>query len=308
VSIAVPLVSIGLPVRNGEHRVATTIRSVLQQDHEDLELVISDNASTDATEEICRDLARSDPRVRYHRQPVDLGILGNFQATMRLATGPFFRWVGDDDGLHPSYASRCLDAFARRPEALLVTTQIEYVAPDGSSAMSSEYDPTLLADPDPVERLAGILYYLNESSLLVDPMYSMMRRDHVVAIPRVNTLREDEVFATRLALAGPWEHVPALLAQRHTRAGGLPEIARRLGVPAWQRRVTTSMVARTVLADIASSRLDPADRRRARAAVVRFYLARQRRTVRHRTRRVAGMVAGAVPFRSGGDGQETVAS
>ncbi|HEU4998665.1 MAG TPA: glycosyltransferase family 2 protein [Lapillicoccus sp.] len=300
----VPLVSIGLPVRNAEDRVAATIRTVLDQDHEDLELVISDNASTDGTEEVCRDAARSDPRVRYHRQPVDLGILGNFQTTMRLAGGRLFRWIGDDDAIHPTYVSRCLEVFDQRPETLLVTTQIEYVAPDGSSETTTDYDPGPLADPDPVTRLEGILRYLNDSAVLVDPLYSMMRRDRVLAIPRVNTLREDEVFATRLALAAPWGHVPALLAQRHTRAGDLRDIARRLGVPAWQLRVTTALVARTVLADIATGDLGPADRRRARSAVARFYVTRHQRTVRHRSRRVAEMVAGTVPHR----GQGTVAT
>ena len=83
-----PLVSVGLPVRNAEDRVATAIRSVLEQDHADLELVVSDNASTDGTEDVCRELARSDPRVRYVRQPLDLGILGNFRATLGSRRAP----------------------------------------------------------------------------------------------------------------------------------------------------------------------------------------------------------------------------
>jgi glycosyltransferase involved in cell wall biosynthesis len=299
-----PLVSVGLPVRNGEDCIAATIRSVLDQDHEDIELVISDNASTDGTQDICREIAGTDPRVRYHRQPVDLGILGNFRATMRLAEGIYFRWIGDDDALYPTYLSRCLEAFARRPEALLVTTQIEYVGPDGSGATTRDYNPTPLAHPEPIVRLQGMLHYLNESALLVDPIYSLMRRDKVLAIPRVNRLREDEVFATRLAVAGPWEHVPVLLARRGTRPSRLPDVARRLGVPAWQLRVTTSLVAGTVLVDVANSGLGPADRRRALAAVALFYVRRHRRTISNRSRRVAGIVAEAMPHR----GQATIAS
>jgi hypothetical protein len=291
------LVSVGLPVRNGEDCIAATIRSVLDQDHEDLELVISDNASTDGTQDICLEIARTDTRVRYHRQPVDLGILGNFRATMRLAEGVYFRWIGDDDTMHPSYVTRCLEVFDRRPETLLVTTQIEYLAPDGSSATPSGYDPAPLADCDPVVRLDGMLHQLNGPTLVVDPMYSLMRLERVLTIPRVNQLREDEVFATRLATAGPWEHVAAVLAHRHIRPGGLPDVARRLGVPAWQLRVTTALVARTVLADIATSDLGPTERRRARTAVGRFYMARHRRTLRLRSRRVAGVLAGAASRR-----------
>src|SRR4051794_2538647 len=109
-------VSIGLPVRNGAAHLASVARSVLAQDHARLELVITDNASTDATEEICRALAREDPRVRYHRQPRDMGMLSNFRTAMGLARGTFFRWIGDEDTLAPNYVSRCLAVYAAGPQ------------------------------------------------------------------------------------------------------------------------------------------------------------------------------------------------
>src|SRR3954454_12006058 len=101
-----PLVSVGLPVRNAGGSVAGVVTSVLAQDHENLELVISDNASTDDTEEVCRALAAEDPRVTYHRNPENVGLLNNFVAAMGHARGTFFRWVGDDDWLAPEYISR----------------------------------------------------------------------------------------------------------------------------------------------------------------------------------------------------------
>ena len=298
-----PLVSVGLPVRNAEGRVAVAIRSVLEQDHPDLELVVSDNASTDGTEDVCRELARSDPRVRYVRQPLDLGLLGNFRATMRLSTGTYFRWIGDDDRIDPTYLTRCLEAFDRRPDALLVTTRIEYVDDGGTTSTTTTYDGAALASSDRVVRLEAMLNYLNQNHLTVDPLYALMRREPVLAIPRRNALREDELFATRLAVAGRWEHVPVVLAQRHVRTGDLRAIARRLGVPAWQVRLTTALLTRALLADIARSDLAPAQRRAARAAVARFYVRRHARTVNHRARRVGGMVAAAVPQRTGGQGR-----
>ena len=60
-----------------------------------------------------------------------------------------------------------------------------------------------------------MLNYLNQNHLTVDPVYALMRREPVLAIPRRNALREDELFATRLAVAGRWEHIPVVLAQRH---------------------------------------------------------------------------------------------
>ena len=96
---------------------------------------------------------------------------------------------------------------------------------------SAEYDETALGSDDPVERFIEMLRLLNESYLLIDPLYGMMRREPVAAIPRRNMLREDEVFATKLALAGPWRHVPEVLARRNWRRERIGRVAARLGVP-----------------------------------------------------------------------------
>ena len=77
--------SIGLPVRNGEHRIEQVVACVLAQDYPHIELVISDNASNDATEEMCREFARHDERIVYHRQAENVGITRNFQIAMQVA-------------------------------------------------------------------------------------------------------------------------------------------------------------------------------------------------------------------------------
>ena len=86
-AIPTPLVSVCLPVRNGAERLANVIESVLAQTHENLELVVCDNASTDATENVCRELAASDPRILYHRHPANIGLLNNFISAMRMSRG-----------------------------------------------------------------------------------------------------------------------------------------------------------------------------------------------------------------------------
>jgi glycosyltransferase involved in cell wall biosynthesis len=300
------LVTIGLPVRNAQDRVVDVARSVLAQDHSDIELVISDNASTDDTEAVCRDMAETDSRVRYHRQTENVGILGNFRTVMGLGRGTYFRWIGDDDWIDPTYVRRCLEVIAERPKTVLVTTRIEYTSPAGTTATPARYDGSTLASPDPVERLEALLGYLNESEWFVDPMYSLLRRAPALAIPRRNTLREDEVYASRLALAGPWEHIPALLAHRHLRPGRLSSVARRLGVPTWQVRATTLIVSRGILAGIDASDLDAGERRRAHAAVRRFYVRRQARTVRHRCQRLHRIARSAIAGRERGQGAVTI--
>lgn len=288
---AEPLVSIGLPVRNAGSRVADVVRSVLAQDHARLELVISDNASTDDTEEVCRELARSDPRIAYHRQAENIGLLNNFEYAIRAARGTFFRWIGDDDELAPTYVSRCLREFAADPRLLLVTTGVAYAGPDGVTE-SAEYHETALGSDDPVERFIEMLRLLNESYLLIDPLYGMMRREPVAAIPRRNMLREDEVFATKLALAGPWRHVPEVLARRNWRRERIGRVAARLGVPSWQSHFSNTLQCREILRWLPQAGLTAEQQRRARAAVYQMYLRRQRRTLAHRSRKLMRMAVG----------------
>jgi glycosyltransferase involved in cell wall biosynthesis len=287
------LVSIGLPVYNGEQFLVDTVRSVLEQDYGHLELVISDNASNDSTEEICREFVRSDPRVRYYRQPENIGLLNNFTCVQELASGTYFKWIGDDDWLAPTYVSRCMEVLAGDVAQVLVTTQQAYLGSDGGQ-QTAGYEGCCLRSEQPVERFAEMLRLLNESYLLLDPLYGLMRRAQVAKIPRVNMLREDETFAAKLALAGPFGHIPEILSYRRTRPfTRLPQLAVRLGVPTWHARVATALQCRELLKCVREADLGPEERRQARIAVARMYFRRQHRTAVRRSRKLIALTTGA---------------
>jgi glycosyltransferase involved in cell wall biosynthesis len=289
-----PLVSIGAPVRNGEQHLGEAVRTVLDQQYDRLELVISDNASDDGTEEMCRELARSDPRVRYHRQPRNIGLVPNFNAVLHLARGTYFRWIGDDDWLTPSYVLRCVEVLDGDPELILVTTQQGHVRPDGV-VESATYAGTRLRSPRSVERFAELMRLFTESHLLLDPLYGMMRRDRVVNVPRPIVLHEDEIFAARLALAGPFGHLGEILSYRGSKP--FPRVhvtARRLGVPPWHAKLGTVLQCRELLRAIREAELSPDERRRANAAVAGMFLRRQQATTIHRSRKLARLVSHAV--------------
>lgn len=279
-----PLVSVGLPVRNGAQTLEKTVRSILTQDYERLELVISDNASTDHTEELCRDLAAADRRIVYHRQPHNIGILNNFIQTIRLAEGAFFRWIGDDDWLAPRYVSRCLEAFAGDGRLLLVTTQVDFTGPDGAT-YTRPYHGTALRSGDPIERLDEFVTLLVHG-LFIDPLYGLMRREPVALMTRHNMICEDQIFATKLLLTAPWGHVPEVLAHRHVANLRRPALARRLGVPLWQPYLATSLQCRGMLRVVREARLTSLQRRRARIAIARLYMGRHYQRWTHRGRRL----------------------
>ena len=115
----IPRASIGLPVYNGERFLAAAIDSVLEQTFSDLELIISDNASTDKTAEICRQYVARDPRIRYYRKETNNGGPWNFNRVFQYARGEFFKWQAADDVCAPTLVERSVEMLDRNQTAVL---------------------------------------------------------------------------------------------------------------------------------------------------------------------------------------------
>src|SRR6185503_20049809 len=133
---ASPVVSIGLPTYNGARHLREAVESLLAQDHADFELLISDNASTDATADIAGELAKLDPRIRIVRQPTNIGPTANFAFVLRGTHGRYFMWAADDDRWHPAYVSSCLAALECNPGAAMATSQVELIDGDTEQPMT----------------------------------------------------------------------------------------------------------------------------------------------------------------------------
>lgn len=108
---AAPMVSIGMPVRNGGALFREALASVVAQDYRNLEIIVSDNASTDETADIVREFQNNDPRIRYVRQGKLLGIFENFLFVLKESRGDFFMWAAHDDTRSPNFVSQLLGAF-----------------------------------------------------------------------------------------------------------------------------------------------------------------------------------------------------
>lgn len=103
-----PRLSIGLPVYNGERFIGKALDSILTQTFEDFEIIISDNHSTDRTQEICRSYLAKDARIRYYRNPENLGAAPNYNRVFELSTGEYFKWVACDDIWDSNYLEKCI--------------------------------------------------------------------------------------------------------------------------------------------------------------------------------------------------------
>src|SRR5713101_5512568 len=121
-----PLVSIGIPTYNRSLSLERAVESALGQDYDKLEIVISDNASTDETGDVCVQLCKRDARIRYIRQPKNLGMTENFRQALAASRGAFFMWLSDDDWLGPSYISDCMHFLTNNEDYVLVCGTDKY--------------------------------------------------------------------------------------------------------------------------------------------------------------------------------------
>jgi glycosyltransferase involved in cell wall biosynthesis len=127
-----PLVSIGMPVYNGERFLRGSLSSLLAQDYSNFELIISDNNSRDGTEAICREFEASDPRIRYIRQAQNHGAPWNFKFVVQQAQGEYFMWAAHDDLRKPSYLAKCLRTLQSHPDAVLCCSEVKFIDAEGN--------------------------------------------------------------------------------------------------------------------------------------------------------------------------------
>ena len=123
-----------MPVYNGENYLRFAVDAVLNQTFQDWELIICDNCSNDSTEATCREYAERDPRVRYHRNPKNLGALPNHNRTLELARGEYFKLYAHDDILMPTYLERLVEVLDRDPGVVLVHPKTMIINEQGDRA------------------------------------------------------------------------------------------------------------------------------------------------------------------------------
>ncbi|MDD1708096.1 MAG: glycosyltransferase [Methanoregulaceae archaeon] len=118
---------IGMPVFNGARFIREALDSLVGQSYRDWILLISDNASTDGTEEICREFTAKDARIQYHRQERNVGATSNFKFLLDRAESPYFMWAAADDRWHSNYISTCIRLLAEHPDAGFAFTNLEVI-------------------------------------------------------------------------------------------------------------------------------------------------------------------------------------
>ena len=152
-----PLVSIGLPVFNGENYLHQAIGSVIQQTYTNWELIISDNGSTDLTPAICRHYQDRDNRIRYHRLDKNYGASLNYNRTFALSGGPYFKWLAHDDMMAPENIAKALEVMENHDDIVLCGCQKKSMDAEGQIIRHYLFKELQLASDDPAQRFKQLL-------------------------------------------------------------------------------------------------------------------------------------------------------
>lgn len=208
-----PPVSIGMPVYNGERFLKEALDSILAQTFENFELIISDNASTDKTQEICKAYAARDRRIKYYRNEHNIGGHRNFNRVFELATGQYFRWAAHDDICGPECLERCVEVLERNPAVVLCYTKTKLIDEHGTVlGKNCDEDPLLTDSPKPQVRFRNLIIESFAKPYRGQQLFGVMRASTLAVTPLLDDYSgADLVLLAILALLGQFYEIPEYL-------------------------------------------------------------------------------------------------
>lgn len=202
-----PIASIGMPIFNEKRFLRSTLESLVTQDYPNLELIISDNASTDGTSEIAQEFASGYPWIRYHRFETNQGPAVNFKYVLDQSRGKYFLWAAGHDLWSPNYISSCVSQLEKRPQAVLAFGSSVWIDESGD-LFPRESGWADTRGMDPVARYFTVLWGT------MNPILGLIRRVDLKNCPIINMVGTDLNILTHLAMRGAFVHATEAYWQR----------------------------------------------------------------------------------------------
>ena len=240
-----PLVTLGIPTFNRANMLKRSIESALRQDYGNIEIIISDNASTDETQQIAERYRREDKRVHYHRFSHNVGGTQNFAYVLSSARGGFFMWLGDDDWIDQCYVSHCVEQLIRTPALALASGVAHYYR--GGRRISTGQVFELLQN----RWWRRVIAYYKQ---VVDNgmFYGVMRASQIKRVGLSHTMGNDWRTIAAIASLGMTKVLPEVSI--HRELGGASsspaQIAKSLGLSKAEGRFPTIALAAGACLDI----------------------------------------------------------
>lgn len=202
-----PRATIGLPVYNGASFLEDALKSLLVQTYPDFELIISDNASTDRTEALCRDYAATDRRIRYYRNEANLGAAWNYNRLFQLSRGEYFKWAAADDLCSSELLRRTVDVLDHNPDVVLCYSKSKIIDEQGNVVRDYPDGPNLLSD-----RACERFVQLHSSSAKWHTIPGVIRSTALAKTRLIgNYVGSDTCLAMELCLHGKFVQIPEYL-------------------------------------------------------------------------------------------------
>lgn len=202
-----PTLSIGMPVYNAQAFLAKALDSILNQTFTDFELLLSDNASTDTTESICREYAMRDSRIRYFRNPKNMGAGWNFQRVYSMANGRYYKQAAHDDFCEPTFFENCIRALEQDPGLTVAYTKTRIVGLQGEFLEDYEC-PMRTGCEDPVIRFEDLVLIGHRCF----PIFGIHRMSALRQLPPMGSYAHaDRILLAQLGLLGRFYECPERL-------------------------------------------------------------------------------------------------
>jgi len=202
-----PLVSVGLPVFNGEMGLAMALNALLKQDYINLEIIISDNGSTDRTPEICEEFLKKDKRIKYYRSSENRGSNWNFNKVFDLSSGKYFMWAAHDDLRELSFVRACVEKLEQFPEAVLCHTHTEMYIENRKERLCVAHLNSFDGVTGLVERYRETLKHFPAIAIYGVYRSSAVKKTHMIQ----PIIASDLAFIQELSIYGNFVQVPEIL-------------------------------------------------------------------------------------------------
>ncbi|MEO5684452.1 MAG: glycosyltransferase family 2 protein [Chitinophagaceae bacterium] len=191
-----PLVSIGVPTYNRPEMLERTLQSLLGQTYENIEIIVSDNCSTNSQVEAVMSRFIADKRIKYFRQPVNKGAIFNFNFLLEKFSGSYVMRLGDDDWVEPNYIECCVEFLEQNPGYVGAYGQTRLYDVGGKFV---KYDPAINMDQDSYrERMVYYLENVNQNGCY----FGLIRANNMQCVFVCKKLADDWLGIARLSFGG----------------------------------------------------------------------------------------------------------
>lgn len=214
-----PLVTIAIPTYNRSGLLVRAIFSAQKQTYKNIEIIISDNCSSDDTEYLCRDIATQDGRIHYFRQAKNIGGTGNFNWLLSRAAGAYFMWLGDDDWIDANYVESCLNVLEGNPDLAFVSGSPVYYKTGVRHCIGRVFD---VVNASAKHRIISYLFRVTDNGVF----YGLFRKESIQGIELQDRFAGDWFFLCDVLTSGGFRMDEN--TQVHRELGGATESYEKL--------------------------------------------------------------------------------